>query len=95
MVDAALAVPPELLRALREAVRAELEAVLPHLRAGPALLTIHETAKKYRRGYDTVARMLSRGELMFVEKPARGGGTQRLIVAADAERKLGGAMAHP
>jgi hypothetical protein len=91
MVDAVLAVPPELMAALRQAVRAELEAALPHLRAGPSLLTIHETAKKYRRGYDTIARMLSHGELMFVEKTARGGrGPQRMIVAADAERKLGG-----
>ncbi len=75
---------------VRRVLREELEALLPHLKAGPALLTIRECATRYRRGYDTVARMARRGELMAVERPVAGKPPHLMIVAADAERKLGG-----
>lgn len=84
---------------IRAAVREELAALMPRARArmtkerrqlDAGLLTIRECARRYRRGYDTIARMAKSGELMAVPRP-HGDTIHLMVVAADADRKLGGA----
>ena len=79
--------------AVRQVVREEIAAALPGAHEGPALLSIRETAKKYRLGYDTVRAMAKSGELLSIDRPAgRCGAAQTMIVAASAAKKLGGVI---
>ncbi len=75
-------------KAFRRLIREEFERIVPELRHGQAYLTVRETATRYRLGYDTVKEKIERGELLTVKRPY-GRKRQLLVVAADAESKLG------
>lgn len=75
---------------LRRVLRQEIERLLPELRAAPAYLTLRECAQRYRLGYGTIQEKVRSGALLTVTREmGRNGRPQRLIVALDAEAKLG------
>ncbi len=75
---------------IRQVIREEFERIVPELRHGQAYLTLRETAQRYRLGYSTVKDKVENGELLIVRRAlGRNGRCQILVVAMDAEQKLG------
>lgn len=84
------AIDHEVAEVIRRIIREEFERIVPQLRSTPSYLTVRQCATRYRLGYSTVRDKVANGELAVVQRPwGASGMTLTLIVASDAEAKLG------
>ncbi len=75
---------------LRSIIREEFERLVPQLRGAPSYLTVRQCATRFRIGYDKIRAMVRDGKLAVVQRPwGDSGKTLTLIIASDAESKLG------